>query len=213
MNIVLENVSKKTGDTVLLDNINLTLEASKIYGFIGSNGSGKTVLFKTILGLMKHTSGNLFVNNELRQGFLNNVGMIIERPNFIPYYSGFNNLKTVASYGSNVTDERIKSVISLVGLNPEDKKIVKHYSLGMQQKLAIALAIMEKPQVLILDEPLNAIDEAAVKNIRNILLEEKANGKLILIASHYKEDIEILCDTIYEMKNGKIIGGYNNDKK
>lgn len=213
MNIVLENVSKKTGDTVLLDNINLTLEASKIYGFIGSNGSGKTVLFKTILGLMKHTSGNLFVNNELRQGFLNNVGMIIERPNFIPYYSGFNNLKTVASYGSNVTDERIKSVISLVGLNPEDKKIVKHYSLGMQQKLAFALAIMENPEVLILDEPLNAMDEDTVKNIRTLILEEKSKGKLILIASHYNEDIETLCDVIYEMKEGKISGGFSNEKK
>jgi len=127
-------------------------------------------------------------------GFLQDVGTIIERPNFIPYYNGFRNLKIIASYKDKVGDERIKEVIKSIGLDPDDKKKVRNYSLGMQQRLAVALALIEDPSILILDEPLNAMDEKSVNKVRKILLEERDKGKLLIIASHYKEDIAQLCD-------------------
>lgn len=204
MELRLENICKSIDDKIILENINLNFRSGMIYGLIGSNGCGKTVLFKIILGLMKETSGSIYVDDKLRNGFLQDVGTIIERPNFIPYYNAFQNLKIIASYKNKINDTRIKEVISIVGLDPNDPKKLKNYSLGMQQKLAIALAIMEDPNILILDEPLSALDDISVEAVRNIILKEKENGKLILLASHYKEDIEVLCDIVYKIKNGKI---------
>lgn len=213
MQLRLENVSKSIDGIVLLDNINLKLFSGNVYGLVGSNGSGKTVLFKVILGLMNQSIGNIYVDEKLKKDFLQDVGTIIERPNFIPYYDAFRNLKIVAAYKNKADDNRIREVITMVGLDPKDSKKIKNYSLGMQQKLAVALAIMEDPSILILDEPLNALDENSVDNIREIILKEKEKGKLILLASHYKEDIEVLCDMVYEMKNGKIVSEVKKSEK
>lgn len=205
MNIVLKNISKKIDGIYLLNNINLNLKSGNIYGFVGSNGSGKTVLFKTIIGFMKETEGEILIDGQKREGFLQNLGMIIERPNFIPYYNCMQNLKIIAAYNNKVTDEEIKNIIKKVGLNPDDKKKVKNYSLGMKQKLAIALALMEDPKILILDEPFNALDEDSVLAMRKLILEEKNKNKLILIASHIKDDIFEMCDYVYKMKGGKLV--------
>lgn len=205
MEILLEGITKTVNGIDLLKDINIKLRSGLIYGFMGQNGCGKTVLFKIIVGLMKETDGNIYIDNKVKSGFIQEVGVIIERPNFIPYYDAFQNLKVIASYKNKIDDKSIRAIITRVGLDGNDKKKLKNYSLGMQQKLAIALAIMEDPTVLILDEPLNAMDEVSVNNIRNLILEEKNKGKLILLASHLKDDISILCDVVYEMKNGKII--------
>lgn len=205
MEILLEGITKTVNGIDLLKDINIKLRSGLIYGFMGQNGCGKTVLFKIIVGLMKETDGNIYIDNKVKSGFMQEVGVIIERPNFIPYYDAFQNLKVIASYKNKIDDKSIRAIITRVGLDGNDKKKLKNYSLGMQQKLAIALAIMEDPTVLILDEPLNAMDEVSVNNIRNLILEEKNKGKLILLASHLKDDISILCDVVYEMKNGKII--------
>ena len=205
MEIKVNNLSKVINKTYLLKNINLNLKSGHIYGFVGSNGSGKTVLFKTIIGFMKESEGEILLNGEKRKDFLQDVGMIIERPNFIPYYNCMQNLKTIASYENKINDEEIRDIIKSVGLDPNDKKKLIHYSLGMQQKLALALALMESPEILILDEPLNAMDEESVNRMRNLILKEKDKGKLILIASHIKDDIEKMCDYVYKMREGEII--------
>lgn len=207
MQIELNKVCKDIKGKRILDNISLTLNSGNIYGFTGDNGCGKTVLFKTILGLMKKSSGNIFVDGALLTDLLQNVGFVIERPEYIPYYSAFKNLEILASYHKLVGESEIKNTLITVGLDPEDKKKVGMYSLGMKQKLALAMAFFENPDVLILDEPLNALDRHSVVSIRQKILDEKNNGKLILIASHYKEDIEALCDVILCMEDGKIIGG------
>ena len=207
MQIELNKVCKDIKGKRILDNISLTLNSGNIYGFTGDNGCGKTVLFKTILGLMKKSSGNIFVDGALLTDLLQNVGFVIERPEYIPYYSAFKNLEILASYHKSVVESEIKNTLITVGLDPEDKKKVGMYSLGMKQKLALAMAFFENPDVLILDEPLNALDRHSVVSIRQKILDEKNNGKLILIASHYKEDIEALCDVILCMEDGKIIGG------
>lgn len=157
---------------------------------------------------MKASSGKIYIDDEPCHGFLQDVGTIIERPNFIPYYNAFRNLKIIASYKDKVGDERIRQVIQAVGLDPDDKKKVKNYSLGMQQKLAVALALMEDPSILILDEPLNAMDEKSVNKVRKILLEEKKKGKLLIIASHYKEEVPSKSNNseVTSESTGEIVG-------
>ena len=141
---------------------------------------------------------------------MRDVGFIIERPNLIPYYSAYDNLKFISSYSGKVDKQKIIQSLEMVGLSPKEKKKVKNYSLGMKQKVAIAMAIMDDPKILILDEPLNAIDDSSVKKIREIILEYKKNDRIVLIASHYKDDIDYLCDVVYEMKDGEIININNN---
>ncbi len=204
MQIVMRDVEKEVGGKKLISGISLTMESGHVYGFTGDNGSGKTVLFKTLLGLMRRTSGQIFVDGEELTDLLGDVGFIIERPDFIPYYSAGKNLKVIADCKRKVDDERIREVISMFGLDPDEKLPVGKYSLGMKQKLALALAFLEDPSVLVLDEPLSALDEDSVDGARQIILKEKERGKLVLIASHYPEDISTLCDVIYRMKNGKI---------
>lgn len=204
MQIEMCNVGKTIKGTALLTDISLRMESGKIYGFVGENGSGKTVLFKVLMGLMKKTSGSILIDGIPQTDFLQDVGFIIERPNFIPYYSAMKNLKTIAACRKTASDERLKEVLLQVGLDPQDKKKVGKYSLGMKQKLAIAMALMEHSSVLILDEPLNALDEPSVAQARKLILQEKERGALILIASHYASDIEYLCDEVYEMQNGHL---------
>lgn len=204
MQIEVSNLSKKIDGTYLVKDINLKFESGKIYGIVGQNGSGKTVLFKLLLGLMNKTNGKIIVDGEIQNDFMKDVGFIIERPNLIPYYSAYDNLRFISSYKGKVDKNKIINALELVGLSAKEKKKVRNYSLGMKQKVAIALAIMDEPKILILDEPLNAIDDSSVKKIRELIIEYKKKDRIVLIASHYKDDIEYLCDEVYEMKNGEI---------
>ncbi len=194
--------------TEILKNINLTFEKGKIHGLIGRNGSGKTMLMKCICGFVKPTSGEIKVNGEIVGkdcDFPKNMGIIIETPGFIPYYSGYKNLKLLADLNKKADKDKIRETMKKVGLDPDLKRHVRKYSLGMRQRLGLAQAIMEDPEILILDEPFNGLDKDGVKDMRNYLLDLKEQGKTILIASHNSEDISVLCDTVQEMDKGIII--------
>ena len=205
--IKVENVSLKIKKDMILRNINVEFDDGKIHGIIGRNGSGKTMLMKCICGFIRPTEGEITVAGK-RIGvdcdFSESVGVIIETPEFIPYYSGFKNLKLLADIRHKITDEDIRRSIELVGLDPKLKKSVKKYSLGMRQRLGLAQAIMEDPDLLILDEPMNGLDKDGVGEMRKYLLDLKAQGKTILIASHSAEDIDVLCDGVVEMDKGKM---------
>jgi len=189
----------------ILSDINVTFEHGKIHGLIGRNGSGKTMLMKCICGFVKPTSGEIRVDGK-RIGkdcdFPDNTGIIIETPGFIPYYSGYKNLKLLADLRGKISKEDVKMAMERVGLDPNLKRHVRKYSLGMRQRLGLAQAIMENPDLLILDEPMNGLDKDGVKDMRQYLLDLKAQGKTILIASHSAEDIDVLCDTVCEMDKG-----------
>lgn len=191
----------------ILKNISVYFERGKIHGLIGRNGSGKTMLMKCICGFVKPTNGEIFVGGK-RIGkdcdFPENVGIIIETPGFIPYYSGFKNLKLLADLRGKISKNDIRKIMEQVGLDPNLNRHVRKYSLGMRQRLGLAQAIMEDPDLLILDEPMNGLDKDGVNDMRQYLLDLKAQGKTILIASHSVEDIDILCDTVCEMDKGTI---------
>lgn len=198
--IEIENLTKTFGTQTVISDVSGIFYHGKIYGFVGRNGSGKTVLMKMILGFIKPTSGTIKVNGEQvgkEIDIPDDIGAIIETPGFLPEYSAFQNLKLMAMIRGKITNERIRETIKLVGLDPDSKKHVGKYSLGMRQRLGIAQAIMEDPQILLLDEPLNGLDNEGVEEMRNVLLKQKDQGKLIIIASHSKEDIDILCDEIF----------------
>lgn len=202
------NVSKKFKNEQVLQNINLTLEDNKIYGFVGRNGSGKSVLFKMICGYIFADEGKIVVNGKVigkDVDFPENLGALIETPGFIWYQSGFSNLWYLAKIRNEITKQKVKDTIRLVGLDPDSKKWVGKYSLGMKQRLGIAQAIMEDPKILILDEPMNGLDEKGVEDVRKILLDYKKKGRIILITSHNKEDIQALCDEVFYLKGGKIV--------
>ncbi|MFY8258331.1 ABC transporter ATP-binding protein [Clostridium perfringens] len=205
--VKIKNLSKKIKENIILNDINVNFSYGEINGIIGINGSGKTMLFKTICGLTNYTSGEIYVFNKLIKNgeFPDDTGIIIESPGFLPNYSGFKNLQILASIKNIISDDDIRYFIELVGLNPNDNRPVKKYSLGMRQRLGIAQALMEKPKLLVLDEPMNALDETGVSLVRKILLDLKSKGITILLASHNKDDINTLCDNIYEIKNGNLI--------
>ena len=202
--VEISNLTKDIKGTKVLNKVNLQLESGKAYGIVGRNGSGKSMLFKAICGLINTTEGSITVFDKvIKNGsFPEDVGMIIENPGFLLQYSAFKNLKILASINNKISDERIKETIALVGLDPEDKKIVKKFSLGMKQRLGIAQALMENPKLLILDEPMNGLDSEGVKQIREILLKLKSNSVTILLASHNSDDIDEICDCVYTMENG-----------
>lgn len=203
--IEVQNVVKRFRDQVVLKNVSISFEKGKIHGIVGRNGSGKTVLFKCICGLMHPEEGVILVNGK-RVGrdvdMPEDIGAIIEAPGFLPNYSGYKNLRFLANIRRKIGKEEILNVLKTVGLDPESRKHVEKYSLGMRQRLGIAQAIMEDPEILILDEPMNGLDNAGVQDIRALLLELKAQGKTILLASHNHEDIAALCDTVHEMDGG-----------
>lgn len=203
--IEVQNVVKRFRDQVVLKNVSISSEKGKIHGIVGRNGSGKTVLFKCICGLMHPEEGVILVNGK-RVGrdvdMPEDIGAIIEAPGFLPNYSGYKNLRFLANIRRKIGKEEILNVLKTVGLDPESRKHVGKYSLGMRQRLGIAQAIMEDPEILILDEPMNGLDNAGVQDIRALLLELKAQGKTILLASHNHEDIAALCDTVHEMDGG-----------
>ena len=202
--IELRNVSKRFGKAEIIKQINADFETGKITGIVGNNGSGKTVLFKMICGLMLPTQGEITVNGE-RIGkdvdFPSSIGIIIETPGFINWQSGYQNLEELAVLKNKIGKTKIRETLLQVGLDPDDKKHVGKYSLGMRQRLGIAQAIMENPDVLILDEPMNGLDKHGVEEIRQLLLQLKED-KTILLASHNPADIDLLCDDIYEMDDG-----------
>ena len=199
----LEDYCKSFKSAEVLKNINLTLESGKVIGLKGKNGSGKTMLMRAISGLILPTSGK-----ELGRhiSFPPSIGILIENPSFISNYTGFKNLKILASIQNRISDDEIRDAIRKVGLDPDDKRTFKKYSLGMKQRLGIAAAIMERPDIVILDEPINALDEAGAGLIKGLLDELKANGSLIIIACHDTEELNYLSDEIYEIYDGEITG-------
>ena len=203
--IEIKNVNLALQRNEILKNVSAHFERGNIHGLIGRNGSGKTMLMKCICGFVKPTSGEITVDGK-RIGkdvdFPKNTGIIIETPGFIPYYSGFKNLKLLADLRGKISKDVIRKTMEQVGLDPDLKRHVRKYSLGMRQRLGLAQAIMEDPDLLILDEPMNGLDNDGVKDMRKYLLDLKEQGKTILIASHSAEDIEVLCDTVCEMDKG-----------
>ena len=205
--IKIENYTQKIKKDIILNDINLHLKENKIYGFVGRNGSGKSILFKGICGLLNISNGKIIIKGkEIGKDidFYDNLGAVLDGAGFLPNLSSFDNLKLLASIRNKISDSDIKSALNKVGLDPNDNKKYKKYSLGMKQKLALAQAIMENPELLILDEPFNGLDSYSVKDIREMLIDYKKEGKTILISSHIKEDIDILCDEVYELDRGNI---------
>lgn len=214
--VEVKNVSLNIKKDTILKDVSMKLECGKIYGIIGRNGSGKTMLMKCICGFVKPTSGEIYVEKK-RIGkdidFPQNVGIIIETPGFVPYYSGYRNLKILAGLRKKIGKEEIMDILKVVGLEGAENKLVRKYSLGMRQRLGLAQAMMEKPDIYILDEPMNGLDNEGVEEMRTILLGLKKEGKTILLVSHNSEDITVLSDEIYYMDKGKIEEGDTNVKE
>lgn len=205
MKIKIENLSKTIKKTTVLSNINVSFESGKIYGLAGKNGSGKTMLMRTICGLIMPSEGNIYFDDkEMHRDFSfpPSLGTLIEYPSFIDSYTGFKNLQIISRIKNLISDEEIRKTLERVDLDPEDKKSFKKYSLGMKQKLGIACAIMEKPDLVILDEPFNALDENSVNRVKSIILNEKDRGAIVIVSCHDKEDLISLSDKIYYLRNG-----------
>lgn len=205
--IKVENLSKQFGKTEVLHQVNVSFAKGQIHGLIGRNGSGKTMLLKCICGFVPATSGTITVQGKVVGKDIDipkNIGIIIETPGFLPGYSAYKNLKFLADISGKADRQAVKDAIKKVGLDPELKRHVGKYSLGMRQRLGLAQAIMEDPDILLLDEPMNGLDNEGVEEMRKFLLELKEQGKTIIIASHSKEDIEVLCDTVSEMDKGRL---------
>lgn len=209
--IEVKHVFKDFKKKEVLKDVSLTCEGGNIYGIVGHNGSGKTVLFKCICGFFDCSRGEIRINDKLmgkELDMLENAGIIIEEPGFMRRWSAYHNLEFLYTIRNKKDKKYLYSVLEKVGLDPSSKKAVGEYSLGMRQRFAIAQAIMENPDILILDEPMNGLDKAGVNEMRELFLQMKSEGKLILLASHNKEDIEVLCDEVYEMENGIIKKGF-----
>lgn len=202
--IEVRNVTKEFKETKALDNISLDFERGKIHGIIGRNGSGKTVLLKCICGFMTPSSGEVLVNGARARQAQENIGLIIETPGFIGSKSGIKNLQYLLSLRENCAPAAAENAMRAVGLDPDNKKPVRKYSLGMRQRLGIAQAIMEDPELLLLDEPMNGLDNQGVEDMRRLFGELREQGKTILLASHSNEDIRTLCDTVYELDHGRV---------
>lgn len=206
--IQVQDVSLTLGKREILSGITLSLQEGKIYGLVGNNGCGKTMLMRCICGFVKPTSGTITVDGMIigkNTDYLKGAGIILETPGFISHYSGFRNLKLLAGISAKADKAKIKDSMRLCGLDPDLRLPVRKYSLGMRQRLAITQAIMEDQRILILDEPMNGLDKHGVEDIRKLLLGLKQEGRLILISSHNATDIEILCDEVHEMDGGKLV--------
>lgn len=203
--IEVKNLNKSFGEEHVLKDVTHSFEKGKIHGIVGNNGSGKTVLMKCICGFLRPDSGTVMVNN--RQvgkdtDFPQDLGIIIETPGFLPHLSGFQNLKLLATLQKKANSHTIRDAIAQVGLDPDMKKPVGKYSLGMRQRLGLAQALMEDPGLLILDEPLNGLDKYAAQQIREVIKGLRRDGKTVILASHNQFDIDELCDTVCEMDAG-----------
>ncbi|HIZ20632.1 MAG TPA: ATP-binding cassette domain-containing protein [Firmicutes bacterium] len=216
MKIEIQNVTKRIKDATVLDGVSLTMQSGTVYGLRGKNGSGKTMLMRAICGLILPTEGTIAIDGEVMGkdiSFPRSVGALIETPAFIPGYTGLRNLQILASIQKRADQAQVEEAIRRVGLEPSDKRKYKKYSLGMKQRLGIAAAIMEKPDLIVLDEPINALDEKGVELVRQILHEEKARGALIIVACHDKEELDFLSDEIFVMENGRVVSGQKTAEK
>ena len=206
--IVIKGLNKKiTGSPVLTD-INLEFNGGKVYGLKGKNGSGKTMLMRAVSGLITADSGTVTINGEVlgkQISFPRSIGVLIENPAFISNYTGFKNLSVLASIQKRIGVDRIRQTLEEVGLDPDDKRTYRKYSLGMKQRLGIAAAVMEYPDIIILDEPVNALDESGAMLVREILRKAKERGAIIILACHDREELEFLSDVIYEISDGRIV--------
>lgn len=204
--VKVENVTKYFKQEKVLDDVNMNLETGHIYGIVGKNGAGKTVLFKIIAGFIKPSSGKVTVAGKIigvDRDFPDSLGLIIETPGFLSQYNAYQNLLYLANINNKILKEDIKEAIRMVGLDPDSNKKVGKFSLGMRQRLGIAQAIMENPNLIILDEPMNGLDKKGIEDVKELLLKLKGDGKTILMASHYAEDMEI-CDEVFQMEDGKL---------
>lgn len=206
--IRVEHLSKTYGEETVLKDIDVLFEKGTIYGLVGANGCGKTTLMRCICGFTRPTSGTVYVNGK-RIGkdvdFAPSTGIIIEAPGFLPHYSGLRNLQILAGISGKASKERAMEVMRLVDLNPDDKKPVGKYSLGMRQRLGLAQAMMENPDILMLDEPFNGLDRNGMQDIRQLLQRLKKQGKLIILVSHYAQEIEDNCDIVWEIAHGRLV--------
>lgn len=205
--VKLDSVSKFFKKDSVLTDVSVEFEQGKIYGIVGKNGAGKTVLFKVIAGFLRPTSGHVYVKDKeigVNSDFAEDIGLIIETPGFLSQYSAYKNLEYLASIRNKITEKEIREAIRLVGLDDKSKKKVGKFSLGMRQRLGIAQAIMENPELIILDEPMNGLDKNGIAIVKDLLRKLKEEGKTIIMASHYAEDMEI-CDEVFEMEDGKLI--------
>lgn len=208
MYIKITDVNKTIKKAPILRDINLEFTCGKVYGLRGKNGSGKTMLMRAICGLITPDSGIIDINGKILGkdiSFPESIGVLIENPAFIGNYTGFKNLKVLASIQNRIGDEQIRKALEDIGLDPDDKRTYRKYSLGMKQKLGIAAAVMENPDIIILDEPINALDDVSVEKVHDILEEQKKRGAVIIIACHDKEELDQLSDEIIEISDGKII--------
>ena len=209
--IVIKKASKKIRDTYIYKDVDVVCESGSIVGLIGKNGAGKTMLLKSICGLTPYDEGEISVMGKKIGSDVeipDSIGVIIEVPGFLPNLSGYKNLKYLADIKGKLNKEQIYEAIRQVGLDPEDKKRVGKYSLGMRQRLGIAQALMEDPDILLLDEPMNGLDNKGVSDVKEILRGLREKGKTIILASHHMEDIDELCDKVYVMDGGEIIKKY-----
>lgn len=208
MYIEFHNMTKVIKGSTILDNINIRFESGKVYGLKGKNGSGKTMLMRAICGFILATSGTIDINGEILGKditFPRSIGALIENPSFIDNETGFQNLKALASIQNNIGEQQIRKTMESVGLIPDDTRKYRKYSLGMKQKLGIACAVMENPDIILLDEPINAIDEKGVQQVQSIIQRAKGRGALVLVACHDRDELEFLSDEIYEIESGKIV--------
>ena len=208
MYIKITDVNKTIKKAPILRDINLEFTGGKVYGLRGKNGSGKTMLMRAICGLITPDSGIIDINGKILGkdiSFPESIGVLIENPAFIGNYTGFKNLKVLASIQNRIGDEQIRKALEDIGLDLDDKRTYRKYSLGMKQKLGIAAAVMENPDIIILDEPINALDDVSVEKVHDILEEQKKRGAVIIIACHDKEELDQLSDEIIEISDGRII--------
>lgn len=206
--ISMEHISKRFGSKIILQDVSLAVSQGSTVGLVGGNGSGKSVLFKILCGFEKPDSGRVLVRGkQLGKGrdFPENVGVFINSPGFISIYSGFQNLKFLADIQGKIGDDEIREAMNKVGLNPDNNTRVENYSLGMKQKLGLAQAIMENQDILVLDEPFNALDYKTYEDVKEIIRELKAEGKTILLTSHHFQDIEQLCDQVYTIEQCSLL--------
>lgn len=208
MVIQVENVSKIIKGNMVIDCVSAEFSSGKVYGLQGINGSGKTMLMRLISGLIYPTEGRIVIDGKIlgkEIAFPESIGILIENPAFLDNYSGFANLKLLASIQNKIDDEQIYKTLERVGLEPDSRKKYKKYSLGMKQKLGIAGAVMEKPEFLILDEPANALDKEGIERLKKIVQEEKERGALIILSCHDSALLEAMADVIYSMENGRLL--------
>lgn len=207
MYIRLKNVTKKIKQDILLDHISLEFRGGKVYGLQGKNGSGKTMLMRTVCGLITLSDGEIDIDGEILHkdiSFPRNIGALLENPSFLNGYTGLENLKLLADIQGRIEEKELRDCLAKVGLDADDKRVYRKYSLGMKQKLGIAAAVMGSPDIVILDEPINAIDEAGVEKVREILRGLKERGSVIIVACHDREELELLSDEIIKISKGRI---------